>query len=214
MAPFLWLLNNLMQKAEYQNNIISKRTKIYTKKHHETILDLEELLEKGVPDLTMSEIASKLKISLRTLYEIAPSKDQLILMTMDKILIRLGKYALDSVSNIESPIEKLERYLYIVNQAVGPKFNSFLKDIENINGSQKMADYHENFISSYTEDLLDKAIKKKEIKKIDTKAFSILLGGIGREFLREKNRNSISTSPEESANSITSIILNGVKLKN
>ena len=77
-----------------------------------------------------------------------------------------------------------------------------------------MADYHENFISSYTEDLLGKAIKKKEIKKIDTKAFSILLGGIGREFLREKNRNSISTSPEESANSITSIILNGVKLKN
>ena len=80
-----------MQKAEYQNNIISKRTKIYTKKHHETILDLEELLEKGVPDLTMSEIASKLKISLRTLYEIAPSKDQLILMTMDKILIRVRK---------------------------------------------------------------------------------------------------------------------------
>ena len=28
-----------------------------------TIEDLEKLLEKGVPDLTMSEIASKLKIS-------------------------------------------------------------------------------------------------------------------------------------------------------
>ena len=44
-----------------------------------------------------------------------------------------------------------------------------------------------------------------EIKNIDTKAFSILLGGIGREFLKEKNRLA-STSPEESANSITSII--------
>tara|TARA_B100001250_G_scaffold414194_1_gene451217 strand:+ start:3243 stop:3854 length:612 start_codon:yes stop_codon:yes gene_type:complete len=203
-----------MQKAEYQNNIINKRAKIYTKKHHETILDLEKLLEKGVPDLTMSEIASKLKISLRTLYEIAPSKDQLILMTMDKILIRLGKHALDSVSNIDSPIEKLEQYLFIVNQAVGPKFNTFLKDIEKINGSKKMADYHENFISSFTEELLDDAIKNKEIKKIDTKAFSILLGGIGREFLREKNRNLIGASPEESANSITSIILNGIKLRN
>ena len=52
-----------------------------------------------------------------------------------------------------------------------------------------------------------------EIKNIDTKAFSILLGGIGREFLKEKNRYLISTSPEESANSITSIILNGIKLK-
>ena len=169
------------------------------------------MLEKGVPDLTMSEIASKLKISLRTLYEIAPSKDQLILMTMDNILKRLGKHALDSVSNIQSPIEKLEQYLIIVNQAVGPKFNIFLKDIEKINGSKKMADYHENFISNYTQKLLDDAVKINEIKKIDTKAFSILLGGIGREFLKEKNRFLISNSPEESANSITSIILNGIK---
>ena len=201
----------MMQKVEYQNNLTNKRTKIYTKKHHETIEDLEKLLEKGVPDLTMSEIASKLKISLRTLYEIAPSKDQLILMTMDNILKRLGKHALDSVSNIQSPIEKLEQYLFIVNQAVGPKFNIFLKDIEKIKGSKKMADYHENFISNYTQKLLDDAVKINEIKKIDTKAFSILLGGIGREFLKEKNRFLISNSPEESANSITSIILNGIK---
>ena len=202
-----------MQKVDYQNNVDSKIKKFYTKKHHDTIEDLEKLLEKGVPDLTMSEIASRLKISLRTLYEIAPSKDQLILMTMDKILIKLGKFALDSVSEIQSPIEKLEKYLFIVNQAVGPKFNTFLKDIEKINGSQKMADYHESFISNYTQKLLNDAIKMHEIKNIDTKAFSILLGGIGREFLKEKNRYLISTSPEESANSITSIILNGIKLK-
>ena len=202
-----------MQKIEYQNNLDNKIKKIYTKKHHDTIEDLEKLLEKGVPNLTMSEIASRLKISLRTLYEIAPSKDQLILMTMDKILIKLGKFALDSVSEIQSPIEKLEQYLFIVNQAVGPKFNTFLKDIEKINGSQKMADYHESFISNYTQKLLNDAIKMHEIKNIDTKAFSILLGGIGREFLKEKNRYLISTSPEESANSITSIILNGIKLK-
>ena len=202
-----------MQKIEYQNNVDSKIKKIYTKKHQDTIQDLEKLLEKGVPNLTMSEIASRLKISLRTLYEIAPSKDQLILMTMDKILIKLGKFALDSVSEIQSPIEKLEQYLFIVNQAVGPKFNTFLKDIEKINGSQKMADYHESFISNYTQKLLNDAIKMHEIKNIDTKAFSILLGGIGREFLKEKNRYLISTSPEESANSITSIILNGIKLK-
>ena len=202
-----------MQKVEYQNNASNKIKKIYTKKHQDTIQDLEKLLEKGVPDLTMSEIASKLKISLRTLYEIAPSKDQLILMTMDKILIKLGKFALDSVSEIQSPIEKLEQYLFIVNQAVGPKFNTFLKDIEKINGSQKMADYHENFISNYTQKLLNDAIKMNEIENIDTKAFSILLGGIGREFLKEKNRYLINTSPEESANSITSIILNGIKLK-
>ena len=199
---------------QYNDIFINKKSRIYSKRHNELIYELEKLLEKGVPDLTMSEIASKLRISLRTLYEIAPSKDYLIIMTVNNILKKLGKHALDAVINIDSPIQKLEEYLFIVNQAVGPKFNSFFKDLEKVDGADEMVDYHENFISDFTKKLLDDAIQEKEIQNIDTKAFSILLGGIGREFLKEKNRDSINSSPEDSANSITSIILNGIKLKN
>ena len=199
---------------QYNDIFTNKKSKIYSKRHNELINELEKLLEKGVPDLTMSEIASKLRISLRTLYEIAPSKDYLIIMTVNNILKKLGKHALDAVININSPIQKLEEYLFIVNQAVGPKFNSFFKDLEKVDGADEMVDYHENFISDFTKKLLDDAIQKKEIQNIDTKAFAILLGGIGREFLKEKNRDSISSSPEDSANSITSVILNGIKLKN
>ena len=204
-----------MQNLDYQSNSQqNKNARIYTKRHHEIIDALERLLEQGVPELTMSEIAKKLKISLRTLYEIAPSRDKLILMTMDNILKKLGKFAMDSVEDIDSPINKLEKYLFIVNQAVGPKFDRFLIDMEKINGSKTTADYHENFIKNYIKKLLEEAIEKKEIKSIDVKAFSILLGGIGREFFKEKNKNSINLTPEESANSITSIILNGIKLEN
>ena len=204
-----------MRNLDYQNNSQdNKNSRIYTKRHYEIIDALERLLEQGVPDLTMSEMAKKLKISLRTLYEIAPSRNKLILMTMDNILKKLGKFAMDSVEDIDSPINKLEKYLFIVNQAVGPKFDRFLIDMEKINGSKTTADYHENFIKNYIKKLLEEAIEKKEIKSIDVKAFSILLGGIGREFFKEKNKNSINLTPEESANSITSIILNGIKLEN
>ncbi len=204
-----------MQNIGYRKSSFNTKTnRIYTKRHNEIIDALEVLLESGVPNLTMSEIAKKLKISLRTLYEIAPSRDELILMTMDNILKKLGKFAMDSVSEIHSPVEKLEEYLMIVNQAVGPKFDRFLKDMEKINGSKMTADYHENFIKNFIKELLEQAIKKKEIKAIDVEAFAILLGGIGREFFKEENKRSINFSPEESANSITSIILNGIKLKN
>ena len=203
-----------MIEVEHQKNLKNVNLKIYTKRQIEIMDALEAMLQKGVPDLTMSEFAKKLKISLRTLYEIAPSKDELILMTMNNILVKLGKLAIDSVANINSPIKKLEKYLCIVNQAVGPKFDTFVKDIENIKGSQKMADYHENFIKNYTKNLLKESILKKEIKSIDVSAFAILLGGIGREFLKEKNKKTINMSPEESANSITKIILNGIKLTN
>ena len=202
-----------MQYSENIHNSRLEPLKPLTKKHKEIIGTLEKMLEEGIPELTMSELASKLKISLRTLYEIAPSKDELIIMITDSILRKHGKHALESISDIKSPLKKLEKYLFTVNQVVGPKFNTFFKDIEKIKGLEEIVDYHANFITNLTEELLNQSIETNEIQYIDSKAFSILLGGIGREFIKEKNRLSES-SPEESANSITSIILNGIKLRN
>mgnify|MGYP003320057959 CR=1 FL=1 len=60
-----------MLNIEYKiNTFENKNPKLFTKRHHEIAEALERLLEKGVPELTMSQIAKKLKISLRTLYEI------------------------------------------------------------------------------------------------------------------------------------------------
>ena len=63
-----------MIEVEDQKNLKNVNLKIYTKRQIEIMDALEAMLQKGVPDLTMSEFAKKLKISLRTLYEIAPSK--------------------------------------------------------------------------------------------------------------------------------------------
>ena len=202
-----------MHYSDQIREVEKTSVKVLTSRHHEIMNLLEIMLEKGIPDLTMSELASKLKISLRTLYEIAPSKDQLITMTVDNILRRLGKNALDEISTIQSPFKKLQKYLSTVNQAVGPRFDKFMKDLSNINGSSAMADYHEDFITSFIEKLLNDALNAKEIRKIDTRAFAILLGGIGREFSKEKNRISTDVSPEESANSITRVILDGIRLE-
>jgi hypothetical protein len=115
---------------------------------------------------------------------------------------------------LNHPIDKLDTYLGIVNQAVGPKFDAYIKGLGKIDGSSEMIDYHEDFITKYTEKLLVEAMNTKRIQKIDPKAFAILLGGIGREFAKNKNRSSINESPEKSANSVTRVILKGIRLEN
>ena len=167
--------------------ISSKSIKPFSQKHKQVIDKLELMLEKGIPDHTMSELAANLKVSLRTLYEIAPSKNHLIRMTVNRILMRLGKEALDTVANIDSPIEKLKKYLQHANQAVGPKFKVYLQNLGNDNKSKEMIDYHEDYITSFTKQLLDEAVSINEIKKIDTQAFALLLGGIGRDFSKDIN---------------------------
>ena len=201
-----------MQASSKIQLISKKSVQPLTKKHKEVIDKLELMLEKGIPNHTMSQLAAKLRVSLRTLYEIAPSKDHLIRMTVNRILMRLGKEALEIVADIKSPIEKLKKYLQHVNQAVGPKFKVYLQNLGNNNKSKEMIDYHEDYITAYTKELLDTAIIQKEIKDIDTQAFALLLGGIGRDFAKDSNIKKLISSPEQSANSITEIILNGIKL--
>ena len=202
-----------MHVTEKVKIISGKSVKPLTDKHKQVIDKLELMLEKGIPDLTMSELAAKLKVSLRTLYEIAPSKDHLIRMTVNRILMKLGKEALDMIANINSPVEKLKRYLQHANQAVGPKFKVYLQNLGNNNKSKEMIDYHEDYIISFTKELLDDAVTQKEIRTIDTQAFALLLGGIGRDFAKDVNVAKLSDSPEKSANSITEIILNGIRLE-
>ena len=202
-----------MHVTEKITIISGKSVKPLTDKHKQVIDKLELMLEKGIPDLTMSELAAKLKVSLRTLYEIAPSKDHLIRMTVNRILMKLGKEALDIIANINSPVEKLKRYLQHANQAVGPKFKVYLQNLGNNNKSKEMIDYHEDYIISFTKELLDAAVTQKEIRAIDTQAFALLLGGIGRDFAKDVNVAKLSDSPEKSANSITEIILNGIRLE-
>ena len=202
-----------MHAIENIQTIAGKSIKPISQKHNQVIDKLELMLEKGITDHTMSELAAKLKVSLRTLYEIAPSKDHLIRLTVNRILIRLGKEAMATITDIKSPIDKLKKYLLHANQAVGPKFKVYLQNLNDNDKSKKMIDYHEDYITSFTKELLDEAIAQKEIKKIDTQALALLLGGIGRDFAKDSNVKKLSDTPEKSANSITEIILNGIKLE-
>ena len=74
-----------------------------TQKHLEVIQNFENLLEDGIANQTMSDIASNLRVSLRTLYEIAPSKEKLVISTIDRILTNIAKQALGSLKNMRRP---------------------------------------------------------------------------------------------------------------
>ena len=51
-----------MQKIEFEKSKIFNKPKIQTKRHTEIIESLEKMLEKGVPDLTMSELKKGKKL--------------------------------------------------------------------------------------------------------------------------------------------------------
>ena len=176
----------------------------------EALVQLEKLIQKGVPDLTMSEIASRLKISLRTLYELAPSKDQLLLIAVDRILFRIGGRAKKAIKNINSPFEQLKIYVNETGKAMDPACLAFTRDFGKLKGARDLVDSHEDYVVSMTKKLLERSVQKQLIKPIDISAFAMILSGLGREIYTNNFDSSLVKSPEEIYHEISEIIFIGL----
>ena len=80
-----------------------KRESSLSERQKEALNQLELLIQQDFPRLTMSEIAAKLKVSLRTLYAIAPSKEKLLLIAVDRLLFKIGREAQRAIKKEETP---------------------------------------------------------------------------------------------------------------
>ena len=153
-----------------------------TQKHLEVIQNFENLLEDGIANQTMSDIASNLRVSLRTLYEIAPSKEKLVISTIDRILTNIAKQALGSLKNMESSVDKLRTFTKIGNEAAGPRIQKYAVDLTRIKGADEMIRSHESAYIDHIKRLLEEAVEKDEIESVDTRAVAIMLGTVARIF--------------------------------
>jgi AcrR family transcriptional regulator len=177
------------------------------------VLDaLEALVVAGdLADLTMAEIAARSNCSLRTLYEISPSKDELVLTVVDRRLHRIGRAAIGSLHAGMSALEALRAYLAAVNEAVQPTTVSFGRDFADLPGAKPLLDAHEGYVVAVTRSLLERAVREGQIEDVDTAALAHVLGGLGREFSRPEVIPLIADSPKHTADAVTEIVLRGLE---
>jgi len=160
--------------------------------------------------LTMAEIAARSNCSLRTLYGIAPSKDELILAIVDRRLRRIGRAALEPLDESMSPLVALRAYLRAANVAVQPESVAFSSALAHVPGAQRLLDAHEGYVMAVTRSLLDRALAAGEIVPVDTAAVAHVLGGLGREFGRPEVAGNAARSPKEAADAVADVILRGL----
>ena len=184
-----------------------------TARQLELLEELEGIVgSEGVSDRTMAEIAARLGCSLRTLYGIAPSKEELVLTVVDRRLHHIGRKAIGSLDASLSPLDALRAYLHAANEAVQPTTVAFAKDFAAVSGAKRLLDGHEDYVIAVTQSLLDRAVAEGQIGPVDTAALAHVLGGLGREFARAETAALLhSKTPKESADAITEIVLRGLE---
>ena len=169
-----------------------------------------KLVGEGLGDLTMAEIAGLLGCSLRTLYGIAPSKDELLLAVVDRRLHRIGRAAIAALDPSMKPLDALRAYLQAANEAVAPESVALSADLSRVAAAGRLISSHEAYLVAVTQSLLDRAVAEGQIAPVDTAAVAHVLGGLGREFARPEVAEIAEASPKETADAISELILQGL----
>jgi AcrR family transcriptional regulator len=177
----------------------------------EVLDDLEEkLVRQGLAELTMAELAGLLSCSLRTLYGIAPSKEELLLTVVDRRLHRIGRAAIEALDPSLPPLDALRAYLRAANEAVQPEAVAMSANLAKVTGAGRLLSAHEGYLIALTQSLLDRAVAEGQIGEVDTASVAHVLGRLGREFARPDVAALAQASPKETADAISELILRGL----
>ncbi|MEM1245840.1 MAG: TetR/AcrR family transcriptional regulator [Acidobacteriota bacterium] len=200
-------------KTPHLEPLLPPETEAQLTERQREILDiLEELvLREELTELTMAQIASRASCSLRTLYGICPSRDELLLTVLDRRLHKIGRQGITGVDRSLPGLEAARRYLHAVNHAVQPSTSALSRQFARIEGAKPLLDSHESYVIAVTKGLLDRAQSEGTIGAVDTQAVASVLGKMGREFGRADTDLELSASPTETANALTDIVLAGLE---
>lgn len=175
------------------------------------VLDrLVELFDDGFAHLTMADLASRLNCSLRTLYGLAPSRDELVLAVVDRNLRSVGRSARDALRSDMRPLEAIRAYLEAANVAVARTTEAWARDLATLPAGQRLRDRHSDYLVDVTRRLLDLAVEQGDIDDLDTAAVARVMASLGRDFAQFDVFTTLRSTPKEAADAVLDLLLRGL----
>jgi AcrR family transcriptional regulator len=108
----------------------------------EEVLDVVEaaFLRDGIRGMRIGELAAEASCSRSTLYELAPSKEDLLLLVLDRVLRRIMRHGAEAIAAAEDPVERVRALMTVCAvefAALGPRF---LEDVRAHHPSRRLFD--------------------------------------------------------------------------
>ncbi|HVV76476.1 MAG TPA: TetR/AcrR family transcriptional regulator [Mycobacteriales bacterium] len=136
-------------------------------RHLEILDGLETVvLTEGFRDLTVGTIAQRLHCSRRTLYEIADSKEELVLLVIDRVLRRLARVAHEAARHEDALLERLRAFLTTGLTELHRATLAFSEDVAAFPEAARLLDAHFRYAHGTVESLLVEGIDAGEFAPI------------------------------------------------
>ena len=181
-----------------------------TERQNDVLERLGELFDDGFAHLTMADIAAHMGCSLRTLYDLAPSRDEMVLTVIDRNLRSIGRSASSVLEENQAPLDAIRAYLTAANEAVATTTSAFARDRTATPSANRLVTAHSDYLVAVTRTLLDLAVERGDVAEVDTAAVARVVAGLGALFALPEHLEEIDATPKEAANTMVDVILRGL----
>jgi AcrR family transcriptional regulator len=176
-------LDRSTARAVMPRPLLSQRAEERLGPRHREVLDALErhFLDEGFAGISVRELAASVGCSRRTLYEIAPSKDELVLVVLDRFLHRVGRTALDAIGEQATFAERIRAY-FLGGVELQRLSQAFADDLADEPAARRLFDRHFRYVMAVTEDLVVAGIKGGEFRQVSPAVVAGVLAGSGLYF--------------------------------
>lgn len=123
--------------------------------------DLESIfLREGFRNVTIEELASRLRCSRQTLYRIAPSKPEIFLAALDRFLSRIRSEGRQAAYARSDPMQRIEALLEPGITATVPAGNRFTEDVAGYEPARIMLAEHQRERMRLLREIVDDGISR------------------------------------------------------
>lgn len=177
---------------------------------HRQILDqLEDLfMERGFSSFTIAELAKEVGCSRRTLYELAPSKEQLVLVVLDRRLHRMGRAALGSIVATAPLLEQVRQY--IEGGVEYQMFAPLLDDLTDDAPARRLVDRHYRFVMTVVQRLVALGIERGEFADVDPAVVGAVVTGSSLYMMQPEISTDTGLSVTELVSGMLELVLGGL----
>ena len=183
----------------------------YTPRQEEVLDAVEAIfISEGFRGLTATELAARVKCSLRTMYQLAPTKEQLFLLVLNRMWDRVGEEARRVAAEADDPAERIELFISQSTRIMRPPWDAFYRDIQEYEPARRLFAEHLAVGTAFLAEIVAEGVASGRFRPIPpqlvAKAIETLsLQATGQAFLDE-----IGMDAADAEQGLAHLILHGL----
>lgn len=184
-------------------------------KRQEEILDALEatFLVEGFHGLTLADLAKQLRCSLRSLYQIAPTKEELFLLVLDRSWKRVRDHARHLVVDHDDPAAQVALYMSHGAQTFGSVSRAFLEDVQSYGPARQLFQAHLDSGTAFLAQIIQAGIEQGRFRPVSAWLAANALQVLGLQVFDEAFLETARMDAVQAAQHLTDLVLQGLAIE-